>query len=789
MNRQSPELQGQRLSFLELIANYKCVEIPLIQRDYAQGRDSAKGVRDRFLDSLLAALQTGEPLSLDFIYGEIIDGHFQPIDGQQRLTTLFLLHWFLACAAGKIPESEFSKIMKDERGEARFRYSVRHSSHQFFWKLLDYVPMDFKADMSDQISDQSWFFQAWQHDPTVKGALMMLDDIQKKFACKPEVADFFQKLANSDSAPITMDVLNLGNLGLSDEIYVKMNARGKELTGFEKFKAWLIKEHKEHDALCWTHTDVAQQWPVLLDGDWLDLFWRFHHTSESPAESVSKVYFRTIIALAVNSQASQGRFKNDWLLADADDQEKLWKDLFTQECVKCVFQSLHFLSSRDADKNFAILSLREHLKAGNAGPFTPEPLEALFFDDATKATKDVTFRMRLWLHAICVFYREQLNVTRASELRWFRVIRNLLANTEPDAKSFANAVRSIDSLGRQAAAAAGSVLHALTPELALSVLSPGQIAEEKRKAALILDGEQGDEWERVIMEAELHPVFQGQIELLLQGNIDLARFKRRWDVFQQLFDENGSRLGIPDFLIPRAVLAYCESIQLEWREQITLNNTLSNWRALLSRNCDQPKFREGALKLIDHLTSVNVGLENALRQAAQQAPSEESWMSDIIRDGSVLLGNSENKKVQNYFGHGVFLFYKTNYNHGNDILLGPGAAARNTLIQKLAELPDINWQIEPPDSQLGAGETGKVSRVFYKGHQIRLTGSFPEHEEVVFLFDHQKTTVRWKSQPKDEEIIGFESGTWGKLEQIIKVAIQGNKPLATVDPDLPAVVS
>ena len=82
-----------------------------------------------------------------------------------------------------------------------------------------------------------------------------------------------------------------------------------------------------------------------------------------------------------------------------------------------------------------------------------------------------------------------------------------------------------------------------------------------------------------------------------------------------------------------------------------------------------------------------------------------------------------------------------------------------------------------------------MSRVFYKGHQIRLTGSFPEHEEVVFLFDHQKTTVRWKSQPKDEEIIGFESGTWGKLEQIIKVAIQGNKPLATVDPDLPAVVS
>ena len=66
--------EGQRLGFLKLFERYDYVEIPLIQRDYAQGRESAKAVRERFLDSLLAILKDDkQPLSLDFIYGEVME--------------------------------------------------------------------------------------------------------------------------------------------------------------------------------------------------------------------------------------------------------------------------------------------------------------------------------------------------------------------------------------------------------------------------------------------------------------------------------------------------------------------------------------------------------------------------------------------------------------------------------------------------------------------------------------------------------------------------------------------
>ena len=67
------------------------IKIPIIQRDYAQGRnsDAVARIRANFLDVLHDALTTGTLLSLDFVYGEVINETLYPLDGQQRLTTLW----------------------------------------------------------------------------------------------------------------------------------------------------------------------------------------------------------------------------------------------------------------------------------------------------------------------------------------------------------------------------------------------------------------------------------------------------------------------------------------------------------------------------------------------------------------------------------------------------------------------------------------------------------------------------------------------------------------------------
>ena len=77
-------------SFWDLIDSHQ-ITIPIIQRDYVQGREDkeVEVVRHEFLRVLFQALKTGEPVELDFIYGTVDQaGRFSPLDGQQRLTAI-----------------------------------------------------------------------------------------------------------------------------------------------------------------------------------------------------------------------------------------------------------------------------------------------------------------------------------------------------------------------------------------------------------------------------------------------------------------------------------------------------------------------------------------------------------------------------------------------------------------------------------------------------------------------------------------------------------------------------
>ena len=88
----------KKMTFLDALKERKIV-VPVIQRDYAQGRDNvqAENIRKAFVQRLTQAAW-GEPLNLDLVYmatqenGE--ESQWVPVDGQQRLTTLFLFHLY-----------------------------------------------------------------------------------------------------------------------------------------------------------------------------------------------------------------------------------------------------------------------------------------------------------------------------------------------------------------------------------------------------------------------------------------------------------------------------------------------------------------------------------------------------------------------------------------------------------------------------------------------------------------------------------------------------------------------
>lgn len=152
-------MKGFRTTFVDMFEHahpeapeIKSIEIPLIQRDYAQGRpdEHAEEVRQMFVEALHTAVTGGSPVGLDFVYGEATpDGRFEPLDGQQRLTTLFLLHWYLASRARKLDPND---------AWTRFSYAIRPSARRFCEQLVtNALPRDLDAQPSTWIMDQGWF--------------------------------------------------------------------------------------------------------------------------------------------------------------------------------------------------------------------------------------------------------------------------------------------------------------------------------------------------------------------------------------------------------------------------------------------------------------------------------------------------------------------------------------------------------------------------------------------------------------------------------------------------------
>jgi len=288
---------GERLSFFKLFKEKKFkVEIPIIQRDYAQGRASEFEVRESFLDALYEYLKAGKPhRDLDFVYGSLIgedDSYrFVPLDGQQRLTTLFLLHWYLAQISG---QRDVLKSALCKKNRSQFSYETRTSSSEFCDALMRFdlnIQEMLESDMgannalSKTIKDKGWFFLSWTHDPTIQSMLTMLDSIHAKFSNRSE---FFERLIDEEQPVITFLFLNLHAFNLTDDLYIKMNARGKPLTPFENFKAKLEQRIKSFRADLPSYefdfggkkaVDGYQYFIHKIDTDWADVFWAYRNVS------------------------------------------------------------------------------------------------------------------------------------------------------------------------------------------------------------------------------------------------------------------------------------------------------------------------------------------------------------------------------------------------------------------------------------------------------------------------------------------------------------------------------
>lgn len=546
--------KGKKITFSELFQRVERVEIPIIQRDYAQGREDQHEVRNMFLDALFTALTTNRAISdqsldLDFIYGSVeSDKSFSVLDGQQRLTTLFLLHWFLA-----VKESYTSEFRKQFtlNNKSRFSYKTRPSSTEFFDALTSDTDFEEKFNQSKSsnnsnnsnnskisalISDCKWFFSSWKLDPTVQACLNMLDAIQDKFSSYDD--GLYQRLTETKTPYITFQFLQLESFGLTDDLYIKMNARGKPLTAFEHFKAKLeqiIKSYKtdwpiyQLDIKGFNNTpaDGYSYFVHKIDTDWADLFWPYRNlASEDNTYDDELMNFIRLIILYQYLLDNKEVSKDNLSLLMGSGSKLLPSTISQYESLNCLNQNLII----------RLINLFDLLHNSDAGQGIRIYWgENKYFNESDIFKKilinDTSYIDKLRFFAFYSYLSKHSSDLDSDKLfHWSRVIYNLTENTIVDSTDdFHRALTSIESLIHTN----DSILDILISPINITGFLGDQILEEKIKAHLIL---KSDDWKNTILHAENHPFFKGQIGCLLNFSDILEYYRNNndcnWDTSQ-----------------------------------------------------------------------------------------------------------------------------------------------------------------------------------------------------------------------------------------------------------------
>jgi hypothetical protein len=290
----------EEITFWDMISSHdiKKICIPTIQRDYAMGRPDKIYNRQQFLQSLKSALDGQKELLLDFVYGVDDATMFVPLDGQQRLTTLWLLHWYIAFKAGKLADDEVKKNLM------KFSYETRISSSDFCESLLCLTPSTSNESLRSLITSQTCFFHHYRQDPTIMGMLNMIAGTKINDKSGNDIIDGLEEIFIDGECDFggmwtkltTTKCIRFYKLEVSlndsDEIYVKMNARGKQLTDFENFKAELIHHVKSDEILGEVE---ALKFAAKLDVQWTDIFWHNRWQDKNTLDvSIDEIYFAFI---------------------------------------------------------------------------------------------------------------------------------------------------------------------------------------------------------------------------------------------------------------------------------------------------------------------------------------------------------------------------------------------------------------------------------------------------------------------------------------------------------------
>lgn len=437
----------------------------------------------------------------------------------------------------------------------------------------------------------------------------------KQFLSHPEIRKVLSSMATGTSGSmynismeklkrLTFYFLPIRDMGLTDELYIKMNSRGKPLTVFEHFKAELEREIRALDEKNGQNT--ADRIVGKIDKSWTDLLWKYRSSGSSDADDniiddEFLRYFKFVCDIICyrNGQSPQGYSSDVFdllhLYFSADDEKAVANIATLESFFDCWCKIKGYNNPTEFLESFmSYTHARGKIVVDSRYKIDVFEDCLHFYSDKSGRIRQFPLNRIVLLYAITIYLQHQSEVTYSDFVRRIRIVNNLIQNSEDEVSD------------RQDRNRIPAILQAVDAIILTGVIDDSieinfnvnQIQEEKEKIEFLMQNpDRTDE----VFELEDHNMLKGQIGIIGLDNLSLG------SRFSSLFTCSWDKIDCALMALGN----YGQQERNKWRYQFASKSLQYAWDELFHK-------------------SANAGFENTHTILVELLKSKESFDDGIL---------------------------------------------------------------------------------------------------------------------------------------------------------------
>lgn len=548
-------ITGETYTLAELFSGERRIIIPDLQRDYCWGdENNTKSTGEKgelvsdFVNNLLTQFNDyktkndKERLNLGLFYGyEVPANHIQLCDGQQRLTTLYLLLGMINKKT--IEQKEDSQLTegklrchlisdfeyKHDDKEPYLNYAIRETSLYF---LSDLVCKFFigNTDKVENIKSADWYFEYYNLDPSIQSMLKALAKIEKLFGEDSNSSLDFLEFGDWLINKVTFLYFDMENRKNGEETFVVINTTGESLSSTQNLKPLVLQEKNiKFDNTCFKDKGKG------IDKCWEEIetwFWRQRKGDNDTADAGFAEFLRWISIIEQVDKDAPEEEKTDsikkliQLVLQGKHCDFPYKEISFEKIYK-YWEALVWLedkSNLSFAENYLSPSVNKDVNNRNAigqnDCFVLLPVLKFVYLNITKIDTDTTIQRNA--RRIYEFFKNLIRIDNVS-----KAVNTLVGDT----------IKVIDLLKD------GDLVSLIDTSVGTSAISKQILTdEEKKKLEILKNSIDREPVEVAFWKAQEHNIWSGEILPMIEWStddktqvFDLDKFNKYAEKFAEVF--------------------------------------------------------------------------------------------------------------------------------------------------------------------------------------------------------------------------------------------------------------